>query len=195
MCWGYIYLIVGDEGDFLSVRLNPKMPMPRARRRLPSGKWRVRNLPGDGEPVVLFESDGLPVQNRMYVVVTAYIAYAVVAVMVFKFLDERGNDLKYAFLVVAVFGIAMAMILLVQTRVIGNVVVFEHGLLIPYHASHPVPAFTRFNRVVPWKDIMGIERRHGLRIILADGRDFLLLFHHDQIDELEAIIRQKIRGT
>jgi hypothetical protein len=151
-------------------------------------------LVDSSEGRVLFESDGLPVRNRMYVVVAGYVALAAVTFVFFEMLDSRRNDLKYAFLALTVFCIVMAFVLLVQTRAIANVVVFEHGLLIPYHASHPVPAFTKFNRVVGWNDILGIERSHGLRIILADGRDFLLLFHHDQIDELEQLIRQKLSG-
>jgi hypothetical protein len=144
---------------------------------------------------VLFESDGLPVRNRMLVVVAGYSALALLTFILYEYLDAKHDGLRHPFLVLSGFCAVMAMVLLVQTRAIGNVVVFEHGLLIPYHASHPVPAFTRFNRVVPWKDIIGVERSHGLRVILADGRDFLLLFHHDQIDELEQLIRRKLLGT
>jgi len=172
--------------------------MRNGRRRAGCGrcipKGRGGNLGELSEGKVLFESDGLPVRNRAYIVVAGYIGLAVFLLIICYGLDPLQSHLRYAFLVVAGAFIAMALTLLVQTRNIDNVVAFEHGLLIPYHASHLVPAFTKFNRVVPWNDIVGIERRHGLRIILADGRDFLLLLHHDQLDELEQLIRRKLGG-
>jgi hypothetical protein len=143
---------------------------------------------------VLFESDGLPVKNRMLVVVAAYSVLALGTFVLCRYLLASQNALGWAFLAVSVFSAVMAAALLVQTRNIGSVVAFEHGILIPYHASHPVPFFQRYNKVVPWIDIIGIERSHGLRVILADGRDFLVLLHHDGIDELESLIRRKLSG-
>lgn len=143
---------------------------------------------------MLFESDGLPVKNRMLVVVAAYSVLALGTFVLCRYLLASQNALGWAFLAVSVFSAVMAAALLVQTRNIGSVVAFEHGILIPYHASHPVPFFQRYNKVVPWIDIIGIERSHGLRVILADGRDFLVLLHHDGIDELESLIRRKLSG-
>ncbi len=130
----------------------------------------------------------------MLVVSGGYAFLALLGFIVYRVLDARDDPLRYPFAALAALSVVMAAALLVQTRNINNVVAFNHGLLIPYHASHPVPAFTRFNRVVPWSQIIGVERSHGLRVILADGRDFLLLFHHDQIDELEQLIRRKLAG-
>jgi hypothetical protein len=155
---------------------------------------RMDDLPSQMEHRILLESSGDAVRNRMYFVVLSYMMYAAVAFAVFMFLNIRQNDLKYAFLAVFAFGVLMAITLLVQTRAIGPVVVFEHGVLVPYHAKHPIPAFTRYNKVIPWKEIIGLERRHGLRLILADGRSFLILLHHDNFDELEAVIRHNYGG-
>jgi len=151
-------------------------------------------LTAEPEHQMLFMSDAQPVRNRMYVVALGYFCYSAVAFVVFAFLDIRGNPLKWAFLAVMLFGVTMAVTLLVQTRVIRNIVVYDHGILVPYHARHPIPAFTGYNKIIPWKDIIGVERHHGLRLILGDGRDFLILIHHDQLDELEALLRQKFIG-